>query len=1398
MATRHFPRYLMFMSVAPVSPSPSGASRPPGRARRACARLLPGALLGLALAARGVAEPAQVATPARLTEEFNLTIRPLVQKYCIECHSEKKKKGKVNLQQFTSLDQMRQHIDLWENALEVVTHHDMPPADDTDVLPTDPERAQLVAWIRGFLDAEATAAAGDPGRVVLRRLSNVEYRHTMNDLIGVDLDPLREFPADNAAGEGFTNTGEALVMSPALLDKYLAAAKDIANHAVLLPDGIRFSTGSTREEWASDAVNRIRAFYAQYADPKGAIPLERYLAATIEERTRLAQGDAAVRDVAAARQLNARYLGDLFALLDRGAPSPVLDPIRVRWRAATGPDAARELTADIRRWQRALSRFNGVGKFNPWVTPATPLAAAQPVTLRLPAIPRGPETSFFLEAGAAGERDSQDVVVWQQPRFAVPGHKDVLLRDTGPLVAAMNARSGELGATTAQALAAAQEAAAAAAEGREPDLTALAGRHGVAADLLGGWLDYLQIGPAPAQLSWLGTPGEHPKNKFLKEWRTGTGANLRVNTSEQRTNMPARLEPHTVALEPAPNQVVAVGWESPLNGRVRVEGQLTDAQVGAGDGVAWALEIRRGAARLRFDDGLVENELKPAIGPFREVEVRKGDLLVLTIDPIGSAVSDITTVDLKITSADGPARTWDLAADLMDDALAGNPRADRYGHARVWHFFTEPVTPLGERSPGIPLNSVLARWSFATDPAERMRLADELQQLLVQGVDPRMEDPRSANAALYRQLFSLGGPLALGVKPAAGSAPGGDWGVAASRFGPGPGKSAADDASLAVQAPETIEVRLPANLIAGTTFKTTAVLDPNLGRDGAVQVRVLTQSRPPGTELNPALPVLVNNGSPVRAKLEAAFADFRTWLPIALSYSQVFVWNGDERYFREDEALGRLMLDEAGRRQLDALWAELHFAAQDALTNFDAYVQQTEEDADLGWINRTEQERRRQIVTERKAGFIAALAAAEPRHLDAVVELAAGAFRRPLTAAEAAALRELYATLRRQDIDHAAAVRLTIARLFISPAFLYRVEDTQPGPEAKPVSPWELASRLSYFLWSSMPDEALRREAAAGALTEPAAAAQAARRLAADDRVRALATEFAAQWLHVRDLATLDEKSERFFPTFASLRGDMYEETVRFFTDLFQRNGSIIDILDADHTFLNERLAGHYAIPGVTGPEWRRVDGVKQYGRGGVIGMASVLSKQSGASRTSPILRGNWIVETLLGDKLPDPPPNVPQLPENEADTGELTIREITRRHTSVPECASCHVKIDPFGFALEKYDAIGRRRDKDQAGRVIDVVTELVGRKPAHFADLSGMRDYLLAQRRDEFVRNFCRKLLGFALARRVQPSDYPLLDEMQAQLAQHDYRFLAAVETIVRSPQFRQRRGLAADQPN
>ena len=283
-----------------------------------------------------------------------------------------------------------------------------------------------------------------------------------------------------------------------------------------------------------------------------------------------------------------------------------------------------------------------------------------------------------------------------------------------------------------------------------------------------------------------------------------------------------------------------------------------------------------------------------------------------------------------------------------------------------------------------------------------------------------------------------------------------------------------------------------------------------------------------------------------------------------------------------------------------------------------------------------------------------------------------------------------------------------------------------------------------------------------------------------DSRTNRLATEFAAQWLHIRNFDANDDKNEALYPEFADIRDDMYQESLLFFEDLFRNNGSVLGILDADHTFLNETLAKHYGIEGVTGSHWRRVENVRAAGRGGILAMATTLATNS--SRTSPILRGNWVYETLLGERLPKPPANVPQLPDLVPDG--KTARELIELHSSAAECAKCHALIDPYGFALEQYDVLGRLRPElvDTKTRLIDD-TELEG--------VEGLRDYLTQQRKDDFLRQFCKKLLGYALGREVQLSDKPLIDEMIQGLKENQYQVNDAIIRIVTSKQFRYIRG-------
>lgn len=1416
--------------------SPIRSDATPAFRRGARPAWLVGGLLGVVMSLGTVRSSAAPATGTA----FDLTVRPLLGEYCLKCHSSAKHKGDLDLEQFTNLEAVKKHPKVWLRVIEQLENAEMPPKDQAQ--PAREQRQDLLSWANAVLEEVALERAGDPGPVVLRRLSNAEYTYTIRDLTGVtSLDPAREFPVDGASGEGFMNVGHSLVMSPTLITKYLDAAKEIASHAMLLPSGLRFSPKTTRRDWTEELLGEIRAFYRQFTDPRGGdtvnlqgivfetneggrLPLEKYLQAALELRSGAKEPSA----VAAAAGLSVKYLSTLNATLSGGEPSFLLDPIRARWRTAQAADVP-ALANEIAAWQKALWRFTSVGHIGKaggpkaWMETVTPLATQQEVRLKLAPATNSTTISLYLVASDAGDGSDHDMVIWREPRFTAPGRPKLLLRDVREITRDLTERRARLFADTAKALTAAAEAAAAASF----DPAALAQKHGLDVGILEAWLDYLGIGPA-GQVTVTGyftnTLNSASGYDFIKGWGSSDTPLLLANSSDQHVRVPGNMKPHSVAVHPSPTLAAVVGWRSPAPASVRVEAVVQHAHPECGNGVTWALELRRGATRQRLAAGTAQGAKEVKAPPIENLAVLAGDLVSLVIGPRdGNHSCDLTAVDLVLTTAGEPRREWNLAREVSPDVLAGNPHADRAGAEGVWHFYTEPDKGGGESGPMIPAGSLLAKWQGADTPEARGRLAEEVQRLLTSSAPPSDESP---DAKLHRQLASLGGPLLSGAMLRKDGAPprtesassrpasadgDNEPGLDPARFGVLSDGSALDAGSLCVRAPSVIEVRLPADLVAGCEFVTTGVLAPNAGAEGSVQLQVLTTKpaaapallasaataqagkgtwtdgdRPPAY----TTPIVVNNGSAARRRVEAAFDDFRQVFPAALCYTKIVPV--DEvvtltLFYREDQPLVRLMLDDQQKARLDRLWDELHFVSQDALTLVDAFEQLWQyatQDADPKVF-----EPLREPIKQRAAAFRQLLADTQPQHIQAVLDFAESAYRRPLTSPEKDELRELYRALRQQELPHDAAVRLTLARVLVAPAFLYRAEKPGPGLAATPVSDWDLANRLSYFLWSSAPDAELRSAAAQASLQNPEVLAAQARRMLRHPNVRRLATEFACAWLHIYDFAELGEKSERHFPAFIALRGPMYEESIRFFTDLFQRDGSVLELLDADHTFLNEALAKHYGIPGVTGDEWRRVDGVKQHSRGGVLGLATTLAKQSGASRTSPILRGNWVTEVLLGEKVPRPPKEVPRLPEDETATEGLTVRQLVEKHSSDPKCAGCHQRMDPYGYALEGFDAIGRRRDRDLGDRPIDTHARTMD--GAEFDGLAGLRAYLLTEKRDAFLRQFCRKLLGYALGRAVELSDGPLLAEMRAQLKAGDYHVARAVDLIVRSRQFREIRG-------
>ena len=401
--------------------------------------------------------------------------------------------------------------------------------------------------------------------------------------------------------------------------------------------------------------------------------------------------------------------------------------------------------------------------------------------------------------------------------------------------------------------------------------------------------------------------------------------------------------------------------------------------------------------------------------------------------------------------------------------------------------------------------------------------------------------------------------------------------------------------------------------------------------------------------------------------------------------------------------------------------------------------------------------------------------------------LARHAYRRPVTAADIDPLLDLFAMGRADGERFEDGIEMALSGVLVSPSFLFRAprapDDAEPG-SARPLSDIDLASRLSFFLWSSIPDEELLDLAERARLRDPAVLDEQIARMLADPRARALVENFGGQWLHLRNVADWTPDPVRFADFDDSLRYAFERETALFLDHLIREDRSVLELIDADYTFLNERLAGFYGIDGVNGGYFRRVP-LAGTGRGGVLTHGSVLMVTSYPTRTSPVLRGKWVLENLLGAPPPPPPPDVPALDAG-AGNSAGSLREALERHRANPACAACHAKLDPLGFALENFDAVGAYRTEDDG-----VPVEASGALPdGTLVDGPAGLRRVLRDRRDEFVETLAAKLLTYAVGRGLESYDQPAVREIRRRAATADYRFSALVSAIVDSVPFRLRR--------
>jgi len=536
-------------------------------------------------------------------------------------------------------------------------------------------------------------------------------------------------------------------------------------------------------------------------------------------------------------------------------------------------------------------------------------------------------------------------------------------------------------------------------------------------------------------------------------------------------------------------------------------------------------------------------------------------------------------------------------------------------------------------------------------------------------------------------------------------------------------------------------------------------------------------------------------------------------------------------YFRDDQPLFDLLLDDTQQKELDALWqqllvvsgtpqrqyqgflwfekAESRFMRKsqfDFVRSEDKESWTTPKIEQLGgvYLSKAMEAEADEVTQQAIRDYFIEIneqiqwveqtkVTSQPYHLDAAIKFASRAYRRPLSPIDEQDLRGYYKRLiDKHGLTHEEAIQDTIVSILMSPRFCYRVDLLCDSDETRPLDDYELASRLSFFLWSSIPDEELLSHAASGDLHQPKVLAAQTQRMLKDDRVRGLAKEFAGNWLNFRRFEEHNAVDRGRFPGFDDgLRSAMFEEPLRFFIDVVKHDRSVLDFLYADRTFVNETLAAHYGIEGLSfvDQDWQQVDNASRYGRGGLLPMAVFLTKNAPGLRTSPVKRGYWVVRTLLGERIPAPPPNVPEIPNDESQLGDLTLRETLAKHREHASCAGCHDRIDSIGLAFEGFGPIGERRDVDLGGRKVD--TAAVFPDGSSRNGIEDLRRYLKEQREADFIDNVSRKLLSYALGRSLQLSDEGLLQTMREQSQADGYRFGNLVNVIVSRPSFLNKRG-------
>ncbi len=745
-----------------------------------------------------------------------------------------------------------------------------------------------------------------------------------------------------------------------------------------------------------------------------------------------------------------------------------------------------------------------------------------------------------------------------------------------------------------------------------------------------------------------------------------------------------------------------------------------------------------------------------------------------------------------------PTHHYTYAVGVRGGRGRGAPAPSTPGPAKVYLTFTD-VNPRSGVTPVVIWRNPRLVTRAVAAPARGAGAAPDVAAVAVTG----------AGAGRGR---GLAGPI-LSTQSLRAALPADAAGALA--FGTSPDGTAMGPEDFATTGPASFTIDVPAG---GNVIEFQA--DAELGTDRNAVIRVTISDRLEGSPRDAGQRVIL--GDPKSAGYEAFRGNIAEYVsllppnshgeanpadkdPVPPPFDNTY--NSPEhdafvlkvKYQRSDRFFTENMVDGADRARLNQAWNDLF----GSWPYHDAYLGMLADHFALKLKSRRIQDMdavqiaalpaaSRPYVKSLRAHYdevIKAQTLARPGHVADALAFASRAWRRPLTSIEKADLRAFYRkSVGVNRLDHDAAIRALLARILVSPAFLYRLEVVAGGPE-RPLNGWEIASRLSFFLWSSIPDQELRRAAAAGELKQPAMLAKQVKRMTADPKARRLATEFFGQWLgfyHFDEYRGVDTGR---FPEFTDeVKSAMYDEAISTFEYIVRHDRPVKEMLFADYTFLNKPLAKFYGVERdvKSGEAVELVEGVRAFNRGGALRLGSVLTTTSAPLRTSPVKRGDWVLRRILGTPTPPPPADAGTLPGDDRTFNNLTIRQRLAEHKRNATCANCHLRIDPLGFPLEGFDAVGRVRDTYSDGKAVDVTGEFADKTT--IVGTEGLLTYL--QKHDKQVMTtLSKKMIGYALGRTVRGSDRPLVDAMAEAGGNTSFSDLAIA--VVSSRQFRNRVG-------